>query len=157
ALNDKSNVKTISQNLVSDGVDLILAKSTQAALRALAATNHIPIVFTSVTGPVDAKRVESMDDQGANITGVVAIHPGAYAETVAFIDTYFQDATVGLIYNAGEQNSVAQIEEVQKAAEETSLGFVERTVSNSAEVQQAASTIVEEADVIYVVTDNTVV
>lgn len=157
AQNDKSNVNTISQNFVSDGVDLIFANSTPSALGALQATNDIPIVFTSVTDAVDANLVESMDDPGDNITGVVDLHPEAIAETVTFIDTYFQDATVGLIYNAGEQNSVAQIEEVQKAAEETSLGFVERTVSNSAEVQQAASTIVEEADVIYVVTDNTVV
>src|SRR5699024_9154000 len=136
------NVNTISQNFVSDGVDLIFANSTPSALGALQATNDIPIVFTSVTDAVDANLVESMDDPGDNITGVVDLHPEATVETRTFLYTYFRDATVGLSYNACGQNSLAQIDELQKAAEETSLGFVERTVSNSAEVQQAASTIV---------------
>ncbi|HEX6594068.1 MAG TPA: ABC transporter substrate-binding protein [Bacillota bacterium] len=157
AQNDKSNVNTISQNFVSDGVDLIFANSTPSALGALQATNDIPIVFTSVTDPVDANLVTSMEEPGDNITGVVDLHPEAIDETVNFIDTYFPDSKVGLIYNAGEQNSVAQIETVQTAADGTSLSFVERTVSNSAEVQQATTSIVDEVDVIYIVTDNTVV
>src|SRR5699024_12094814 len=103
----KSNVNTISQNFVSDGVYLIFANSTPSALGALQATNDIPIVFTSVTDAVDANLVESMDDPGDNITGVVDLHPEAIAETVTFIDTYFQDATVVIIYNVVKQKSVA--------------------------------------------------
>src|SRR5699024_675965 len=64
---------------------------------------------------------------------------------------------VGLIYNAGEANSVAQIEAVQEAAEGTSVELSERTVSNSSEVQQAASTLAGDVDLFYIVTDNTVV
>ncbi|WP_174615882.1 ABC transporter substrate-binding protein [Virgibacillus ihumii] len=157
AQNDMNNVSAISNKFVTDGVDLIFANSTPSALGALQATKEIPILFTSVTDPVGAGLVEGMDKPGENITGVTDLHPDAIKKTVEFIDKYFEGATVGLIYNAGEQNSVSQIEAVKKAAEGTSLSFEERTVANSAEVQQAASTIVSGADVIYVVTDNTVV
>ncbi|GAA0598492.1 ABC transporter substrate-binding protein [Virgibacillus siamensis] len=157
AQNDMNNVSAISNKFVTDGVDLIFANSTPSALGALQATQDIPILFTSVTDPVGAGLVEAMDKPGENITGVTDLHPDAIKKTVEFIDKYFEGASVGLIYNAGEQNSVSQIESVKKAAEGTSLTFVERTVANSSEVQQAASTIVSEADVIYVVTDNTVV
>lgn len=157
AQNDMNNVSAISNKFVTDGVDLIFANSTPSALGALQATKEIPILFTSVTDPVGAGLVEAMDKPGENITGVTDLHPEAIKKTVEFIDKYFEGATVGLIYNAGEQNSVSQIESVKKAAEGTSLNFEERTVANSAEVQQAASTIVSEADVIYIVTDNTVV
>src|SRR5690554_7131351 len=51
-----------------------------------------------------------------------------------------------MVYNAGEQNSVAQVDAVKEAAEGTSLTIAERTVANSAEVQQAATTLVGEAD-----------
>ncbi|HLR71238.1 MAG TPA: ABC transporter substrate-binding protein [Pseudogracilibacillus sp.] len=157
AQNDQNNVKTISDNFVADDVDLIFANSTPSALGALNATSDIPILFTSVTDAVEAGLVEALDQPGENITGVLDLHPDAIEKTVEFIDTYFPDSNVGLLYNAGEQNSVTQIEAVQAAAEGTSLTLSERTVSNSAEVQQAAQSLAGDVDVIYIITDNTVV
>ncbi|MFC3041189.1 ABC transporter substrate binding protein [Virgibacillus xinjiangensis] len=157
AQNDQNNVKPISDGFVADNVDLIFANSTPSALGALQATSEIPIVFTSVTDAVDAGLVPSMEEAGENITGVVDLHPEQIDATVEFIDKHFPDANVGMIYNAGEQNSVNQVESVKAAAEDTSLSIEERTVANSAEVQQAATTLVEDADVFYIITDNTVV
>lgn len=157
AQGDQNNVKPIADNFVADGVDLIFANATPSAQSAKNATNDIPIVFTSVTDAVGAELVDDMDEPGGNVTGVVDLHPDAIKETVGFIDQHFSDSVIGLIYNSGEQNSIAQIETVKDVAEDTSLSFTERTVSTSAEVQQAASTLVGEADVIYVITDNTVV
>lgn len=157
AQNDQNNVKTISDNFVAEDVDLIFANSTPSALGALNATNDIPILFTSVTDAVDAGLVTAMDEPGDNITGVVDLHPDGIAKTVEFIDQYFPDSEVGLLYNAGEQNSVTQIEAVQAAGEGTSLTFAERTVANSAEVQQAAQSLAGDVDVLYIITDNTVV
>jgi putative ABC transport system substrate-binding protein len=157
AQNDQNNVKTISDNFVADNVDLIFANSTPSALGALNATKEIPILFTSVTDAVEAGLVEAMDQPGDNITGVVDLHPDAIAKTVEFIDKYFEGAKVGIIYNAGEKNSVVQIDEVNAAADGTSLEIVERTVANSAEVQQAASSLAGDVDVFYIFTDNTVV
>ncbi|WP_339212902.1 ABC transporter substrate-binding protein [Ornithinibacillus sp. FSL M8-0202] len=160
AQGDQNNLKPISDGFVADDVDLIFANSTPAALSALEATKDardIPIVFTSVTDAVESGLVEAMDEPGENITGVTDLHPEAIQETVKFIDQYFPDSTVGLIYNAGESNSVTQINAVQAAGEGTSLNFVERTVANSSEVQQAATSLVNDVDLFYIVTDNTVV
>lgn len=154
---DPNNVATISKNFVADDVDLIFANSTPSALGALNETDEIPIVFTSVTDPVDAGLVEALDQPGDNITGVVDLHPESIGKTVEFIEKYFSGSTVGLIYNAGEPNSVVQVDAVNDAAEGTSLSIVERTVANSSEVQQAATTLVEDVDVFFIVTDNTVV
>ncbi|WP_027964003.1 ABC transporter substrate-binding protein [Halalkalibacillus halophilus] len=157
AQNDQNNVKTISDGFVADDVDLIFANSTPSAQGALNATDDIPIVYTSVTDPVGADLVPSMDEAGENITGVSDLHPDAIKTTVDFIDQYFEGATVGLIYNAGEPNSVAQIDSVKEATEGTSLSLEERTVANAADVQQAAQSLVSDIDVFFVVTDNTVV
>lgn len=157
AQEDINNVTTISQNFVADDVDLIFANSTPSATGALNETNEIPIVFTSVTDPVDAGLVEAMDEPGENITGVIDLHPDSIDKTVEFIDDYFPNSVVGVIYNAGEPNSVVQIETVKEAIEGTSLSIEERTVANSSEVQQAATSLVEDVDVFYIVTDNTVV
>ncbi len=157
AQNDQNNVKTISDNFVADNVDLIFANSTPSAVGALNATNEIPILFTSVTDAVEAGLVDSMEEPNSNISGVVDLHPDAIKETVNFIDTYFKDAKIGLIYNAGEKNSVTQIEQIEKAIEGTGLSTAERTVANTSEVQQAANTLAGDVDVMYIITDNTVV
>ncbi|EKN70515.1 ABC transporter substrate-binding protein [Schinkia azotoformans] len=154
---DANNTLTIANNLVGDQVDLIFANATPMAQGALNATKDIPIVFTSVTDPVGAELVEAMDKPGANITGTTDTHPDAIPNTVKFIDQYFEGNKVGMIYNAGEQNSVAQIDLVKKAMEGTDLEIVEAAVSTSADVKTAAESLVGAADVIYIITDNTVV
>src|SRR5699024_1186651 len=153
AQGDQNNVATISENFVAAEVDLIFANSTPSAIGALNATQDIPIVFTSVTDAVEAGLVESMDEPGENITGVLDQHPEAIERTVQFVDEYFEGAHVGLVYNAGEANSVVQVEAVQAAAEGTSLTLSERTVANSAEVQQSTTSLAGEVDILYIVTD----
>jgi len=154
---DQNNVKTISDNFVADDVDLIFANSTPSAEGALNATKDIPILFTSVTDAVSAKLVEAMDKPGDNITGVVDLHPDSIKQTIEFIDEYFEGSEVGIVYNAGEANSVAQIEAILEVAEDTSLTITERTVANTAEVQQAAMSLAGDVDVFFIFTDNTVV
>lgn len=158
AQGDPNNHNAIAQKFVADQVDLIFANSTPSAQSVLNATNEIPILFTSVTDPVGAELVPAMNEaSGANITGVSDLHPESIEKTVDFINTYFPDSKVGLIFNAGEQNSVTQTDRVKAATEGTTLEVVERTVSTSAEVQQAAESLVGSVDVFFIVTDNTVV
>ncbi|MDQ0162348.1 ABC transporter substrate-binding protein [Bacillus alveayuensis] len=157
AQGDQSNNQTIANNFVGDGVDLIFANSTPSALAAVNATKDIPIVFTSVTDPVGAGLVKDMENPEGNVTGTTDTHPDAIPNTVKFIDEYIDGNKVGMIYNSGEQNSVAQIDLVKKAMEGTDLEVVEASVSTSAEVKQAAESLVGKVDSIYIITDNTVV
>ena len=157
AQGDMNNNQTIANNFVSDQVDLIFANSTPSAQAALNATKDIPIVFTSVTDPVGAQLVQSMEKPGGNVTGTTDTHPDAIPKTVQFIDKYVKGNRVGTIYNSGEQNSVAQVESVKKAMKGTDLKIVPVSVSTSAEVKQAAESLVGKVDCIYIITDNTVV
>src|SRR5699024_3330693 len=131
AQNDVSNAGTIGKNFASDNVDLIFANSTPSAIGAKQATSDIPIVFTSVTDAEIAGLVDSNDAPGENVTGVVDLHPDQITKTVEFIDTHFPDSTIGMIYNAGEENSVVQVDYVKEAIEGTSLDMTDRSISTS--------------------------
>jgi len=159
AQTDTNTAVTIAQNFVNSGVDLIFANATPSAQAAASATekNSIPVIFTSVTDPVGAKLVETMEKPGGNITGTADMHPDSIPKTIEFISKYFDGKTVGTIYTASEQNSVKQIEVMKEAIKGTGLSLVERTVSSTSEVLQAAESLVGVADVIFIVTDNTVV
>lgn len=157
AQGDMNTNGTIATTLVNDNVDLIFANSTPSAQSALNATNEIPIIFTSVTDAVAADLITAMDQPGENITGVVDLHPDSIEKTVQFIEEYYPGSTIGLIYNTGEQNSIAQIEAVETAVTGKDLSIATRSVSTSAEVKQAAESLVGDVDVFFIITDNTVV
>lgn len=154
---DQNNTQTIAKNFVGDKVDLIFANATPSAIAALNATKDIPIIFTSVTDPVGAGLVEAFDKPGKNITGTTDNHPEATKKTISFITDEVKAKNVGVIYNAGEQNSVVQVDEVKKIVEEKGAKLVEVSVANTSEVKQAAESLVGRVDAIYIPTDNTVV
>ncbi|MEH7085932.1 ABC transporter substrate-binding protein [Neobacillus drentensis] len=154
---DMNNTQTIANNFVGDKVDLIFANATPSATAALNATKDIPIIFTSVTDPVGAGLVEAFDKPGKNITGTTDNHPEATKKTISFITDEVKAKNVGVIYNSGEQNSVVQVEEVEKIAKEKGAKLVKVSVSTTAEVKQASESLVGRVDAIYIPTDNTVV
>jgi putative ABC transport system substrate-binding protein len=155
---DQNNVQSIANNFAGDEVDLIFANATPSAQAALNATRDIPIVFTSVTDAVGAQLVKSMEEPGGNVTGTIDNHPEAIPNTVKFISENFPGKTIGTVYNSGEQNSIAQVNIMREAAEELGLNeIVEASVSTSAEVKQAAESLIGKADIIYIITDNIVV
>lgn len=159
AQGDPNTAKTVAQNLVNAEVDLIFANATPSAQAAVSETksNEIPVVFTSVTDPVGAQLIESMESPGGNVTGTTDMHPDAIPNTVKFIAEQMEAKTIGTVYNAGEQNSVKQIEIMKEAMAGTGLELVEKTVANTSEVKQAADSLVGNVDVLFIVTDNTVV
>ena len=157
AQNDQNNTITIAQNFVSQKVDLIFANATPSAQAAANATTEIPIIFTSVTDPVAANLVESMEASGSNVTGTADGHPDAIPNTMKFIAEQMGYQTVGTVYNAGEANSATQIEIMNEEAKKYNLTVVEQSVSTSSEVKQAAEALVGKVDCIYIITDNTVV
>ncbi len=157
AQNNQSNSLTIANKFVGDKVDLIFANSTPSALSAKNATNEIPIVFTSVTDPVVAKLVTSMDQPGENVTGTTDSHPEAIANTVKFIAEEMGAKTIGTVYNSGEANSAVQVENMKAEAKKQGLKVVEASVSTSAEVKKAAESLIGDVDAFYIITDNTVV
>jgi putative tryptophan/tyrosine transport system substrate-binding protein len=154
---DMNNTQTIANNFVGNKVDLIFANATPSAVSALNATKNIPIVFTSVTDPVGAGLVKSFDKPGANITGTTDNHPDATGKTIGFITDEVKATKIGVIYNSGEQNSEVQVKQVKELVEKKGAKLVKVSVSTSAEVKQAAESLVGRVDAIYIPTDNTVV
>ncbi|TFE04025.1 ABC transporter substrate-binding protein [Jeotgalibacillus salarius] len=156
AQGDQNNSQSISQKFVADGVDLIFANSTPSALSSLNATSDIPIVFTSVTDPLSASLVADMEAPGGNVTGTTDMHPDAIGNTIEFMTEELDVKSIGMVYNAGEPNSVVQVDAVKEAVG-SDVTVEEAAVSTSADVKQAAESLVGKVDAFYIITDNTVV
>lgn len=157
AQNDPSLSTTIASNLVNSKVDLIFANSTPSAQAVASKTQDIPIVFTSVTDAVGAELVDSMESPGGNVTGTIDSHPDAISNTMKFLKEELGAKKVGMVFNAGEQNSRAQVDAVKAMLKDMDMEVVEASVATSADVKQATESLIGKVDSLYIITDNTVV
>jgi len=113
-------------------------------------------VINAVTDPVAASLAESWESSGNNLTGMSDAAPNK--QQVELIPQFLPEAkNVGTIYNAGEANSVVQVEVARETCDKLGLNLIEVTVSNSSEVLMAAQSLAGRVEAIYIVTDNTVV
>lgn len=147
--------KEIAQKFVADRKDVIIAIATTPAQAVANETSTIPIVFSAVTDPVTAGLVASIEQPGGNVTGVSDLVP-VKDQLALFKQLGDQYKRIGVIYNAGEANSVYLVNESKAAAQELGLTLEEATVANASEVPQAAQSLVGRVDAIYIITDNTV-
>ncbi|HEY8499101.1 MAG TPA: ABC transporter substrate-binding protein [Clostridia bacterium] len=154
AQGDQSNLSTISDRFVSNKADLILGIATPAVQAIAGKTTEIPILGTAVTDYVVARLVDSNEAPGGNVSGTTDMNP--VKEQIDLLVKLVPDAkTVGVLYNSSEDNSILQAGLAKEAIEALGLKYVEVTVTNSNEVQQATQSIVEKCDAIYIPTDNT--
>ncbi|KGF70462.1 ABC transporter permease [Hoeflea sp. BAL378] len=146
----------INQKFVGDSPDLIVAISTPSAQTAMSATSDIPIVFAAITDPLAAGLVDSNEKPGRNLTGSSDKTP--VDRHLQLVKRIVPEAkTIGIVYNGGEANSVALVEELRAEATKLGLEVVEATAIQSSAVLDAARSLVGKVDAIYVPTDSTVV
>lgn len=156
AQGDMTLVRTIAEKFVQGNYDMIYAIATPPLLAAAALTDEIPIVFAAIRDPIGAQVVESFEHPGRNITGTSHWIP--VADQIKLVQEIMPGVNrIGILYNAGEVNSRIQVDEAREWASANGITLVERTVSSTAEVHQAAESLVGQAPVIFLPTDNTVV
>lgn len=145
----------IARNFAGEKPDVIVAISTPSAQAVISAAPNIPVIFSAVTDPVGAKLVTNQEKPGGWVSGVSALVPiGKQLDLIAKITP--QAKRIGVIFNAGEANSVTLVKLLKQEAPARGMTIVEATVAGSNEVATAARSLVGRSDVIYIPTDNTV-
>ncbi|MCR4944745.1 MAG: ABC transporter substrate-binding protein [Clostridium sp.] len=149
----------ISQQLagqfVSAKKDLIFAIATPTAQAVSNATKDIPIVFTSVTDPVDAGLADSLKSSGKNITGTT--DKVNIDEQLELFKKMMPNAKkMGVIYTTSEANSTNQVKELKEVAPKYGLEIKEIGIANINEINQNLNNAISSIDSLYVPTDNNV-
>ncbi len=155
ANNDTAVCTTIVTNFVNKKVDLIMANATPALTAAVSGTSSIPILGTSITEYGVALGIENFSGLvGANVSGTSDLAP--LDEQAQMIIDLFPDAkTVAMLYCSAEPNSAYQVKKVREYLEGKGLTVIDKSFSDSNDVNTVAAAAAAEADVIYIPTDNT--
>ena len=153
--NEQSNLESIAQSFISEGVDLICAVSTSTAQVMAAATDEIPIVGTAITNYEETRLVESNEAPGYNVTGTSDQNP-IEKQGELLLDLVPDAKTVGIVYNASEVNSQLQVAHMTAYMQSRNVTVVESTFADINHMQQATQALVGKVDAIYLPTDNAV-
>ena len=163
--NAQANMGTatqIAQQMVGEKADLLVAIATpsaQTCAQALAkapADLKRPFLFTAVTDPVAAGLVKDLQKPDAGITGVSDLLP--VEEHLKMVLAYKPGIKkLGVLYNAGEANSKATVATIKELSGKLGFAVVEATAGKTADVHQAAKSLVGRVDAVFIPTDNTIV
>jgi ABC-type uncharacterized transport system substrate-binding protein len=140
---DMTVAQAIGREMANGGNDLLLTISTPS-LQAVANANRttrIPHVFGVVTDPkASGVGISSPTEHPAWLTGNGTMQPVKQAfETARAINPNLK--SVGVIYNAGEANAVAQIVLARQVCSDLGITLSETTVDTSAGVGEAAAAL----------------
>lgn len=146
----------IVQKFIGLKADVIVAIGTTAAQAAKQATqgNNIPVVFASVTDPLQAKLVNSFEKPGKNVTGV----SNFISTSKQF--TFFKRLLphlkqLGCVYNPGEANSVSLVNKMNEVSDVFDITIHTTAATKTSEVMTATQNLSQKAQAIFINNDNT--
>ena len=155
---DTATAGMISDNYVSQKVDLICAIATPSAMSAYNSCldSDIPVIYTAVSDPVSAGLAKEDKTPEGNITGTADTLP--VEAQLKMIREVLPDATkIGILYTTSEANSLSTIETYKELADDYGFEIVESGINTLADVDMAAADLAAKVDCISNLTDNTVV
>ena len=112
---DMATTASIAQKFAGDNLDLAIGVATPTSQALAKAITDKPVLFTAVTDPVGAGLVQDPTAPSGNVTGVSDMQP--VKPILELVKTFRPDAkAVGMVYNAGESNSVYLVTQAEKEA-----------------------------------------
>ena len=156
AAGDSATCATIVNGFVSEGVDLMLANATPALQAAASATGDIPVLGTAVTEYGVALSIDNFTGTvGTNVSGTSDLAP--LDQQADMIHEWCPDAkTVGLLYCSAEPNSKYQVDTIQGYLEALGYTCTQYPFSDTNDMASVTQNAVDNSDVLYVPTDNTI-
>lgn len=146
----------IAKQFVADSPDAIVAIATPSAQSVAAATSTLPIIFSAVTDPIEAKLVPSLDGSGTNVSGASDALP--YEPQIDLMKQLIPNLkNVGYVYSPGEVNSTIVLKNLKEKLTPMGINVIEAPAQRSNDIGMAARSLVDKVDAIYTSTDNNVV
>lgn len=154
AQGDQANLQSISESLLQDN-EVVLGIATPAAQSLVNLASDQAILFTAVTDPISAKLIDTMEQPNGLATGTSDMSP--IDKQVELLQKVMPDVKkVGIMYTTSERNSEVQVDEAKKAFKKAGIETVVKGISSTNDVQDTAKNLFDQAEVLFVPTDNTV-
>jgi len=149
---DLNTAAQIANKFRSDRVDIAVGIATPMAVALANTIKDIPVVFSTVTDPVSANLVSSLDRGQGNVTGLSDALPTA--DHIRMFQEIAGIKTLGFLYTSSEANSISDLAKVEEACRRYGITLIAQSINISADLRQAAQAIIGRVDGVYIGTDN---
>ena len=143
ANDDYTQLPTLAAELVRLRVAVIVAAGGHvSALAAHKATKDIPIVFTTVTDPVKAGLVASLNRPGGNVTGTAGLTQELDPKRLELLHQLKRTASViGVLVDPKRPELKRQLEDLQAEADKAKLKLAVQQAGTEREIDTAFETL----------------
>lgn len=141
----------IAKSFKMSNMSAVIGIGTLPSQALKSANTDTPVIFSCVTDPVSANL------KGDNITGICDRLDTTYDELKLLKKAFPKVKNIGIIYSTSELNSLAHIKDIETSAKKLNLNVIKLGVTNSSEIPQVTTNLLNKADAIYVPIDNLVV
>lgn len=151
---NKAKAAEFAQKFAAAKMDMVIVVGTSAAVAVAREIKTVPVVFSMVYDPVDAKIAEDWKSSGNNTTGSSSRVP--MAKLVNSLKQLAPVKKLAVLYTPGEKNSETQLKEIQAVQNETQIKVVPVPLTSKEMVSSIMSDVTSAADAIYLSGSNIV-
>jgi putative ABC transport system substrate-binding protein len=141
---DESRLPALAESLIKRNVDLIFTGNLAPTLAAHAKTRSIPIVFASVSGPVERGLARSLAHPGGNATGIANIGWELGGKRLQLLKQALPKASrIGLLLNPNLDNGIREQKLVEQAAATLRVKIIPVMAKNIGEIESVFALLVK--------------
>jgi putative ABC transport system substrate-binding protein len=156
AQGDLNHAQTIANKFLNIKVDLIHSIATPSSLAVVKTVKNIPIIFSSVTDPVEAELIPKTSSLGTktntNVTGISDRWP-VFLQFEMFTKFFPKAKKWGTIYNPADPQSILYIKEMRTAAKKLGVELIEATIFSNVETMETARSLAGKVQAIQITFD----
>ena len=156
AQGNASLASQISSKFVSQNPDIVIGVGTVSAQSFIkyATSGRVKMIFSTVTDPLGAGLVKSLDKPGNNISGVSNFVP-LEPQLALFKEMQPGLKKLGILYNPSELNSVSIVKRLEILCPKLDLTLVKQTIAKTSDAAQNTAKLASDVDAIFISNDNT--
>jgi putative ABC transport system substrate-binding protein len=151
---NKAKAAEFAQKFAAAKMDMVIVVGTSAAVAVAREIKTVPVVFSMVYDPVEAKIAEDWKSSGNNTTGSSSRVP--MSRLVSTLKQLAPIKKLAVLYTPGEKNSETQLKEIQAVQNETQIKVVPVPLTSKELVSSIMSEVTSAADAIYLSGSNIV-
>lgn len=154
AKGNKAKAMELAQKFASAKMDMLIALGTSVTVPAAKLINDVPIIFSVIYDPVEAKIAADWKSSGNNTTG--SSNKVSMSQLVKTLKQLGPVKTLAVLYTSGEKNSEAQLKELQGIQADSQIKVVSVLLTSKEEVARVIPDVAGTVDAMYLSGSNVV-
>jgi putative ABC transport system substrate-binding protein len=145
---NKARAAELVQELDRGNLSLMITLGTNATIAAAREIHNVPLVFSMVFDPIEARVAKDWKHPGTNATGVSPRVP--MGELVNRLKELKPVRRIGALYTPGEKNSESQLRELQNLQASFGIKVIPVIISRKEDLGQILPDVLPTMDALYI-------